>query len=198
MKTHEWQRFLQQQHDRHSKELFTPTELANAAGASAGSIRVILQRLVKRGVIQRYTDGRYGLPDVVKVEDLIPSLDRAAYATGMYALYRHQLVTQRPMEIRCFTNRRHNRSRERVTPLGRIIFVCITGSIYIPPHGSVIAPPEQSVYDFVYECRRQSLPPDALVTFRNLDRLNRNLLATTATRYPKTVVSDVARIIECS
>ncbi len=110
MKVFEWQQFLQDQRERYSKVLFTATELANADGGSAESVRVALQRLVTRGVIQRYTDGRYGLPGAVTIEDLVPSLDRAAYVTGMYALYRHHLVTQRPSEIRCFTNRRHNRS----------------------------------------------------------------------------------------
>jgi hypothetical protein len=195
MKAFEWQQFLQDQRERHSKVLFTATELANADGGSTGSIRVALQRLVARGVIQRYADGRYGLPGAVRIEDLVPSLDRAAYVTGMYALYRHHIVTQRPSEIRCFTNRRHNRSRVRTTPLGRIVFVCLTSAIYAPPGDSVIAAPEQALCDFVYECRRQRLPPDALVTFRNLDGLDRNRLTAVGSRYPKTIASEVARLI---
>lgn len=195
MKALEWQRFLHDQRERHSKVLFTATELANADGGYTDSIRVALQRLVARGVIQRYADGRYGLPGAVTIEDLVPSLDRAAYVTGMYALYRRHLVTQRPSEICCFTNRRHNRSRERITPLGRVVFVCLTSAIYAPPGDSVMAAPEQALCDFVYECRRQSLPPDALVTFRNLDRLDRDQLTTVASRYPKTIATEVAHII---
>lgn len=195
MKTFEWQQFLQDQRARHSKVLFTVTELANADGGAAASIRVALRRLVARGVLQRYTDGRYGLPGAVTIEDLVPSLDRAAYATGMLALYRHHKITQRPSEVRCFTNRRHNRSRERTTPLGRIVFVCVTSAIYAPPCDSVIAAPEQALCDFVYECRRQCLLPDALVTFRNLDGLDRDRLAAVVSRYPKTIASHVARII---
>ncbi len=158
MKALEWQKFLQDQREHHSKVLFTTTELANSDGCSVDTIRVALQRLIARGVIQHYTDGRYGLSGAVTIEDLVPSLDRAAYVTGMYALYRHHLVTQTPSEIRCFTNRRHNRSRERTTPLGRIIFVCVTSAIYVFPGESVIADPEQAFCDFVYECRRQSCP----------------------------------------
>ncbi len=195
MKALEWQKLLQDQRERHSKVLFTLTELANADGCSADLIRVSMQRLVARGVIQRYTDGRYGLPGAVKIEDLVPSLDRAAYVTGMYALYRRHLVTQRPAEIRCFTNRRHNRSRERTTPFGRIVFVCVTSAIYEPPGESVISHPEQALFDFVYECRRQSLSPDALITFRNLNGLDNDQLTAVGRRYPKTVASEVARII---
>ena len=195
MKAFEWQQFLQDQRERHAKVLFTATELANADGGSTDSIRVSLQRLIARGVIQRYTDGRYGLPGAVTIEDLVPSLDRAAYVTGMYALYGHRVVAQRPSEIRCFTNRRHNRSRERTTPLGRIVFVCVTSEIYAPPNASIMAPPEQALCDFVYECRRQRLPPDTLVTFRNLECLDRDQLTAVVSRYPKTIATDVARII---
>ncbi len=195
MKALEWQKFLQNQRESHAKVLFTPTELANADGCSTDAIRVGLQRLVSRGVIQRYADGRYGLPGAVMIEDLVPSLDRAAYVTGMYALYRYQLVTQRPSEIRCFTSRRHNRSRERKTSLGRIVFVCVTRAIYAPPAESAVAPPEQAFCDFVYECRRQNVPPEALVTFRNLDRLDPAELAMVATRYPKTVAEAVVRLL---
>ncbi|MFW6152436.1 MAG: hypothetical protein ACOC6C_05620 [Verrucomicrobiota bacterium] len=187
MKALKWQRFFQEQRDRHGKALFTPTELANADGCSADSIRVALQRLVAQGIIQRYTDGRYGLPDAVRVEDLVPSLDSVAYITGMYALYRRRLVTQRPSEALCFTRRRHNRSRVRATPLGRIVFVCVSGRVYEHPGSPAIAGPEQSFCDFVYMCRRQHLPPDALATFRNLDSLDSERLNAHLSRYPATV-----------
>ncbi len=193
----EWQLFLQGQRERHAKVLFTPTELANVAGCSAATIRVTLQRLVGRGVLQRYTNGWHGMPGAVTIEDLVPALDRAAYVTGLYALHRHRIVTQRPSVVACFTNRRHNRSRERTTPLGRIVFVCITSAIYTPPGASVIAPPEQALCDFVYECRRRDLQPGALVTFRNLDSLDPARLAGIAGGYPKTVGSEVARILTC-
>ncbi len=58
-----------------------------------------------------------------------------------------------------------------------------------------MAAPEQALCDFVYTCRRQRLPPVALVTFRNLDALDRDQLTTVASRYPNTIASDVMRII---
>ncbi len=196
MKVLEWQRFFQEQRDQHGKVLFTPTELANSDGCSGASLRVALQRLVARGVVRRYTDGRYGLPGAVSVEELVPSIDPAAYVTGMYALYRHQLVTQATSEIRCFTNRRHNRSRERTTPLGRIVFVCITGRVYEYPGSSAIAGPEQALCDFVYDCRKRGIDPRDLVTFRNIDRLDPEVLSLNFSRYPKTVLLGVSRITE--
>jgi hypothetical protein len=54
------------------------------------------------------------------MDDIAASLDTSAYITGMAARYRHQMVTQVPGEIRCFTKRRHNRSRVRNTSLGRL------------------------------------------------------------------------------
>jgi len=54
------------------------------------------ERLVARGVMERYTDGRYELPGPTAIEDLVPSLDAASYITGMYALYRHQIIAGFP------------------------------------------------------------------------------------------------------
>ena len=123
MKAIDWQKTLQEQRDKYGKVVFTVTELSNISALNAQSLKVSLSRLVERGIIQHYTKGRYGMAGEVGIEDLVPSIDPAAYVTGMYALYQHQLITQMPTEVSCFTNHRHNRSRVRVTPLGRIVFV---------------------------------------------------------------------------
>ena len=194
MKALEWQFFLQNQRERHGKVLFTPTELANAAVCSDAVIRVTVRRLLGRGVLQRYANGVYGMPGIVTVEDLVPALDRGAYVTGLYALHRHGIVTQRPTTVTCFTNRRHNRSRVRVTPLGRIVFTCVAEAIYSMPSACDMAFPEQALCDFVYECRRDGLQPESLVTFRKTDCLDRERLASVLSRYPATVSSMVERI----
>ena len=124
MKAIDWHKTLQEQRDRHGKVIFTITELSNISSLDTRSLKVSLSRLVAQRIIQQYTKGRYGIPGAVRIEDLIPSIDPAAYITGMYALYQHRLITQVPTEISCFTNRRHNRSRIRITPLGKIVFVC--------------------------------------------------------------------------
>lgn len=59
-----------------------------------------------------------------------------------------------------------------------------------------MAAPEQAFFDFVYECRRQRLAPETLITFRNLDALDRDQLTAVSSRYPKTIASEVARIIK--
>lgn len=198
MKAIDWQKMLQEQRDKYGKVIFTVTELSNVSSLNAKSLKVSLLRLVERGIIQHYTKGRYGMPGAVRIENLVPSIDPAAYITGMYALYQHQLITQAPTEISCFTNHRHNRSRVRVTPLGRIVFVCITGSTYSYPQGGVIVSPEQAVSDFVHLCRKKGVSPSDIVTFRNLHRLDSGLLQARMKKYPATVKRGIEQLIQRS
>jgi hypothetical protein len=196
MKTLDWIRFLESQQRLHSKTLYTVTELANVANVSLNSINVEAGRLVKKGIIVRYANGRYGLPGAVTAETLLPTLDPRAYISGPYALYRHGIVTQAQTEICCMTDRRHNRSRTRTTPIGRFVFVCTRQPIYAPPaDGSAMASPEQALCDYVYLLGRRRLDPSSLVTFRGMDRLDAAELAGIAARYPSTVARAVERIV---
>jgi hypothetical protein len=192
----EWQRFLQRQRDEHRKVVFMATELANASGQGLASIMVSLQRLIERGVIERYANGRYGLPGAATAMDLVPSLDPGAYVTGLYALHRHNLVTQVPVEIPCFTNRRHNRSRVRDTSLGRIVFMSVTGSIYLHPGPSALAGPVQALCDFVYLCCRRGLSAASQATFRNLEMMDRGEVKRALERYPATVARELAQCVD--
>lgn len=195
MRAIEWLMTLQDQHDKYGKVVFTPTELSNIASQDAGSINMSLSRLIKRGIIQRYANGKYGLTGRARVEDLVFSMDSAAYVTGMYALYRHQLITQVPTEISCFTNRRHNRSRGRRTVVGRIVFLCVTSAIYSYPEENVIVSPEQAICDFVYLCRRRGVRPSDIVTFRNLHRLDPDLIQMRLKNYPATVKHAIEQFV---
>ncbi|NQT94767.1 MAG: hypothetical protein HQ559_18570 [Lentisphaerae bacterium] len=195
MKAVEWQRFFEEQKRCYGKVVFTSTELCNAASQDLPSLRAALRRLVANGIVQRYVDGRYGLPGSVSAEDLVRSLDQAAYISGMFALHRHQLITQVPTEITCFTLRRHNRSRIRDTPLGRIVFVCVTGPAYAYPERGVVASPEQALCDFVYLCRQRRLTASSLVTFQNLDLVSGGKLQEHFSRYPGTVQQEVEQIL---
>ena len=143
----------------------------------------------------RYARGCYGPPDAAVPETLLPQLDPSAYATGFYALYRHNLVTQAPQEIACFTNRRHNRSRLRTTPLGRFCFTCVRPPIYARPAEELLAPPEQALCDFVFLTRRRGLAAANLVTFHGLHRLDASVLARVAARYPRTVQREVGDVV---
>jgi hypothetical protein len=195
MKTLEWLGFLREQRAKHGKLVFTVSELANAAQTSPRVLNVELSRLLKRGLIRRYAQGRYGAVGGVAPEDLLPLIDSSAYLTGFYALHRHNIVTQVPSELTCFTRRRHNRSRERLSPLGRFVFVCVSPGIYARPNQGLMAAPEQAFCDFFYLTRRQSLDAQALVTFRNLGRLNGPRLDRILARYPKTVAEAVRRLL---
>lgn len=185
MKAVEWMRFLADQQRRHGKGVFTVTELANVAHASPAVMNVELGRLVRQGVIRRWVPGRYGLPEGVAVEELATAIDADAYVTGAYALARHGFITQMPRLIDCFTRRRHNRSRQRPTPLGTLVFVCVSPRVHAAPHRGDVVPPEQALCDLLYMLRRRSLEPRSLYTFRKLDQLeiSPELLA----RYPTTV-----------
>lgn len=191
MKALDWIKFLEAQKTQHGKVLFRVAELANVAGRSHHALNVELARLVKNGILARYATGVYGRPGFATPEQLVAALDADAYVTGLFALYRHNLVTQVPTEIVCFTNRRHNRSRQRRTPLGRLVFVCVSRRIYAKPASGVLAPPEQAFCDFVHMARRQGLNPDSLVTFQNLGTLRTKRLARLAPRYPAAVAEAI-------
>lgn len=130
MKAIAWMRYLSEQRDLHDKHLFTVTELANVAATSPAVMNVELSRLIQRGVLRRWTTGRYGLPGDVPPGVLVSSIDPDAYATGAWALGYHGFITQQPYEIDCFTRRRHNRSRQRSTPLGRLVFVTVSPRLH--------------------------------------------------------------------
>jgi len=196
MKAIDWQKILQEQRDKYGKVVFTVTELSNLSALAPKSLKISLLRLAADGIMQRYTKGRYGLPGSVRIEDLVSSIDSAAYITGMYALHRHQLITQSPTEVSCFTNHRHNRSRVRVTPLGRIVFVCVTDAVYSYPQETIIASPEQAIIDFVHLCRKRSVVPSDIATFRNLHRLDPTLLQNRLKKYPATVKYALKRLLQ--
>ena len=194
----QWHRYLEQARLRDHKTVFTVTELANIANVAPHSLNVQLGRLVGQGVIVRYASGKYGLPGRVSPEDLVGPLDSGAYITGLYALSHHNLVTQWPTTITCFTNRRHNRSRIRKTPIGTFSFVCVSGRIYDHPAEGNIVRAEQAFCDWLYLCSRKNVAPESQVTFSDLSGLREEVLADLLPRYPGTVARETARILRRS
>ena len=122
MRANAWRKYLEEQRERYGKVLFTVTELANVSCASPTALNVELARLRGQEVIVRYAHGLYGMPRAVSPQILVPAIDSHAYITGHFALYGNQMVTQMPVTITCFTNRRSPRAQERVTPVGRLVF----------------------------------------------------------------------------
>ena len=126
MRADAWRKYLEEQRVKYGKVLFTLTELANVACASRAALNVELARLRRQEIIVRYTHGLYGMPGAVSPQVLVPAIDWHAYLTGHYALYGYQMVTQMPVTMTCFTDRRSPRAQERVTSVGRLIFgVCV-------------------------------------------------------------------------
>jgi len=185
MKSRDWRNYLESQHRDHAKVLFTVTELANAAGTTRRAVNVELARLRRQGEIVKYAHGRYGLPRAVTVETLLAAIDSHAYITGSFALHTHSLITQMPTRITCMTDRYSPKGRERITPLGRFLLVCVRSRVYTPPEGGVVAGPIQALCDFVYLTRRAGGNPESIVTFRNLKELA--LTDRILRRYPKSV-----------
>lgn len=196
MKANTWRQFLEQQRDRHGKVLYTVTELANVAGVSRAALNVELSRLREQSIIVKYAHGLYGLPGAVSAETLVPAIDSHAYITGHYALHVHNLVTQVPTTVTCFTDRRSPRARERDTPVGRLVFVCVRSSVYAPEFQGPMAPPAQALCDYAYLSRRQGIRPEALVTFRDLQRIRMPDLSRLLARYPLTVQKHVQRLLD--
>jgi hypothetical protein len=187
---------LEEQRGQHEKVLFTVTELANVAGVSRAALNVELARLREQAIVVKYAHGLYGLPGAVTAEVLVPAVDSHAYITGHYALHVHHMVTQVPTTVTCFTDRRSPRARERSTPVGRLVFVCVRGSVYAPVRECPVVPPAQALCDYVYLSRRQSVRPEALVTFRHLQRIRTPDFPDILARYPFTVQKHVECLIE--
>ncbi len=195
MRADAWRKYLEKQRQRHGKVLFTLTELAHVAGASPAALNVELARLRRQEIIVRYAHGLYGMPGAVSPQVLVPAIDSHAYITGHYALYGYQMVTQVPVTITCFTDRRSPRARERLTPVGRLEFVCVRSGVYSPVAEAAIAPPAQALCDYVYLARRRGAEPEALVTFRHLARIRAEDLVPILARYPISVQKHVERLV---
>ncbi|MCL4180414.1 MAG: hypothetical protein KJ072_22040 [Verrucomicrobia bacterium] len=198
MKTLEWQNFFAVQREQHGKVMFSTAELANAARTTLHAVNTELGRLIKRGIVRRYAQGWYGPVQGVEVESILTALDPGAYATGFYALFRLSLVTQAPTETTCFTNRRHNRKINGNAWMGRLRFIHAPEGIYARPAGRALAPMEQALCDFVWLSLRERTDPLSLVTFRNLDALNRPRLEKVRRRYPQPVQFAIGRIVDPS
>jgi hypothetical protein len=196
VKANAWRKFFDQQRDQHGKILYTVTELANVAGASPTALNVELTRLRAQGILVRYAHGLYGPPGAVTPQILVRAIDSHAYITAHYALFVHNLVTQVPTAIICFSDRRSPRARQRDTPVGRLVFVCVRSGIYWPAAEGEMVSPAQALCDFVYLARRQAAAPEALVTFRNLAGLCDPDLPKIVARYPETVRRYVYDLVE--
>jgi len=187
MKMREWERTLSQLHNRSGKQFYRVAELANLAINHSKLRGIELARLVNAGLLIRYTHGIYGIPEATDVPQLAAVMDSHSYVTGEAALYHHGLMTQASTRKTCFTNRRHNRSRVRHTPLGIFTFCSVSSPVYTPPDKHEYAPPAQALHDFVFIMRQRGAEPESVATLRNLDMIEKAEMDTVAMRYPDTV-----------
>ena len=169
--------------DRHGKVLFTVTELANAAGTSRAALNVELARLRRQEIIAKYAHGLYGLPEPYRCS-LGPGNRLARIHHRPLRALRIRPCDPGAVTITCFTDRRSPRARERATPLGRLVFVCVRSGVYFPAVRRGDCSSSQALCDYVYLSRRQGTPPEALVTFRNLSRVRDVDFLRILARYP--------------
>jgi hypothetical protein len=197
MRAIQWQRCLQEQRERYGKMVFSVAELCNLSGSKPRTVNVQLSRLLKAGVVERCANGKYAMPGAADAESLVSHLDSGAYITGLYAMMRHNLVTQAVTEIMCFTNRRHNLSRMRRTTVGTFRFVCVSPRIYAPPEGGTLASAEQAICDWVLMLKRAGLDAKGQATLRVEGKVDRKKLEEEVLgRYPKTVRDEVMELLE--
>ncbi len=194
MKALDWQNFFAEQRASHGKMVFSVAELANAAQTSLHALNTELGRLVRRGLLARYAHGQYGPVQGVAPEDFVSQIDPGAYITGFYALFRHNLVTQAPTEVTCFTDRRHNRKTDRLNPAGKLRFIRAPSAIYAKPAKRLLVLGEQALCDFAWLNLRDGIEPQSLVTFRNFASLNRRRLERILRRYPDKVQDTIVEI----
>jgi len=195
MKALHWERTLRGLREKNGREFFRPTELANIAQTPAGFIAVEIARLAAAGVLVRYAHGVYGLPGARDIRQLVGAIDPGAYITGAAALHFHGLVSQEISNRSCFTNRRHNRSRVRVTPLGTFTFICVAPPVYSPPGESGYASPAQALCDFVYIMRRHGALPESVATMKIPGSVSEDDIRSVSLRYPRTVAAHVESIL---
>ena len=196
MRAIEWHRCLESQRELYGKTVLSITELCHLSGThNLLSMKVQAGRLVKAGVLQRCAIGKYSLPGAADPESLLPYLDSCAYMTGLYALSRHNMITQIPTQITCFTNRRHNLARIRPTAVGVFRFICVSPRFYARPQEKLLASPDQAICDWVLALRHRGLLPAGQVTLRLAGKLKPDQLRKHIQRYPATVRQTVLELL---
>ena len=67
--------------------------------------------------------------------------------------------------------------------------------MYSTPRDGVMAAGEQAFCDFIHVCRKRGVRASSLVTFRNMDRLDRQSLAEILIRYPVAARREATRLL---
>ena len=88
-----------------------------------------------------------------------------------------------------------NRKPDRISPAGKLRFICAPGSLYSKPPEGTLAPAEQALCDFAWLSLRDGIEPQSLATFRNLHTLRRRRLDQVLRRYPENIQDSASRIM---
>jgi hypothetical protein len=88
-----------------------------------------------------------------------------------------------------------NRKPDRISPAGKLRFICAPDSLYSKPPEGALATAEQALCDFAWLSLRDGIEPQSLATFRNLHTLRRRRLDQVLRRYPENVQDSASRIM---
>lgn len=133
-------------------------DLKILTGMKPPALRVALERLAKRGIVQRVCRGYYANPfNPPSLEEISAFLYRPSCVSLESALAWHGVLSQIPHTLTCVTPRLTWRLN---TSFGRIEYRQIKKSYLfglIPQEGYLLAEPEKALVDFLYLNRKADL-----------------------------------------
>jgi len=148
------------------------------------TLKVALERLTRKEILQRICRGTYANPfNPPTLEEISAEIYKPSYISLEAALHRHGILSQIPYALTCITPRL---TRSFRTPFGPIQYRQVKGEFFfgfVQEAGYWMAEPEKAVADFLYLNRL--IRPQALqgmVAEFNLKPLSRPRLRSYAKR----------------
>jgi len=175
---------------QYPKEWYSLKELAQILPIKKTSLRTVVARLAKRGVLQKISRGKYAiygkkiLPEVIACQIYYP-----CYLSLKTVLSRHGVINQIPRQIQLVTSRKS----QRVSIMGNeIIYRQIKPGLYWG-YFKQSAYPEKALLDLLYYV---SLGKET-VSLNELDlaRLDRKRLQSFSRKFPPKVKNLVKQLL---
>jgi len=176
---------------KEGKAFYTTSDLIKITGYKLASVRKILERLDKKGVLARVTREVFiNLFNPPSLEQVACLIYPPTYISGESILFETGILEQSPFALTCITL---NKTKTVQTKLGMILYQHIKKELYFGFYqnkGAFFSYPEKALCDYVYLKRKhgESVPLEEL----NFEELNKNKLK----RYLKTYPNSVKQVME--